>query len=185
MFGKRTVLVTLVTAGLVVSALAVAGATPPSPTGFTSVQIGRGQAARSFEAHQRKGNDVAVNQITGGTRRVLGLALAPRHHRRRRAVRSDHAIQRADRRRQVPGPHLRRRAGVPGAPQHQVQRRQHQQRALCDSGHVLQRAAPWPLSDRPERPWQLLTGGTAGGHGADDLLRQPGRCPYVEHETTV
>ena len=64
MFGKRTVLVTLVTAGLVVSALAVAGATPPSPTGFTSVQIGRGQAARSFEAHQRKGNDVAVNQIT-------------------------------------------------------------------------------------------------------------------------
>jgi quercetin dioxygenase-like cupin family protein len=64
MFGRRMVLVTLMTAGLVVSALAVAGATPPSPTGFTSVQIGRGQAARSFEANQRKGNDVAVNQIT-------------------------------------------------------------------------------------------------------------------------
>ena len=64
MFGRRMVLVTLMTAGLVVSALAVAGATPPSPTGFTSVVIGRGQAARSFEAHQRKGNDVAVNQIT-------------------------------------------------------------------------------------------------------------------------
>ena len=63
MFGKRTVLVTLVTAGLVVSALAVARATPPS-SGFSSVVIGRGQAARSFEAHQRKGNDVAVNQIT-------------------------------------------------------------------------------------------------------------------------
>ena len=63
MFGKRTVLVTLVTAGLVLSALAVASATPPS-SGFSSVVIGRGQAARSFEANQRKGNDVAVNQIT-------------------------------------------------------------------------------------------------------------------------
>jgi quercetin dioxygenase-like cupin family protein len=63
MFGKRTVLVALVTAGLVVSGLAVASATPPS-SGFTSVLIGRGQAARSFEANQRKGNDVAVNQIT-------------------------------------------------------------------------------------------------------------------------
>ena len=64
MFGRRMVLVTLMTAGLVVSALAVAGATPPSPTGFTSVVIGRGQAARSFDVHQRRGNDVAVNQIT-------------------------------------------------------------------------------------------------------------------------
>jgi quercetin dioxygenase-like cupin family protein len=63
MFGKRTVLVALVTAVLVVSGLAVASATPPS-SGFTSVVIGRGQAARSFEANQRKGNDVAVNQIT-------------------------------------------------------------------------------------------------------------------------
>jgi quercetin dioxygenase-like cupin family protein len=63
MLGKRTVLVALVAAGLVVSAVAVASATPPS-VGFASVVIGRGQAARSFEAHQRKGNDVAVNQIT-------------------------------------------------------------------------------------------------------------------------
>lgn len=63
MFGKRTVLVTLVTAGLVLSALAVANATPPS-SGFASVLIGRGQASRSFEVNQRKGNDVAVNQIT-------------------------------------------------------------------------------------------------------------------------
>jgi len=63
MFGKRTVLVTLMATVLVVSALAVASATPPS-SGFTSVLIGRGQASRSFEANQRKGNDVAVNQIT-------------------------------------------------------------------------------------------------------------------------
>ena len=63
MFGKRTVLVALVAAGLMLSAMAVASATPPS-SGFLSVLIGRGQASRSFEAHQRKGNDVAVNQIT-------------------------------------------------------------------------------------------------------------------------
>ena len=63
MSGKRTVLVTLMTAGLVLSALAVASATPPS-SGFLSVQIGRGQASRSFEVDQRKGNDVAVNQNT-------------------------------------------------------------------------------------------------------------------------
>jgi quercetin dioxygenase-like cupin family protein len=63
MFGKRTVLVALVTAGLVLSAVAVASATPPS-LGFSSVVIGRGQASRSFEVEQRKGNDVAVNQIT-------------------------------------------------------------------------------------------------------------------------
>jgi quercetin dioxygenase-like cupin family protein len=63
MFGKRTVLVALMATVLVVSALAVASATPPS-SGFASVLIGRGQAARSFEAHQRRGNDVAVNQIT-------------------------------------------------------------------------------------------------------------------------
>jgi quercetin dioxygenase-like cupin family protein len=62
MFGKRTVLVTLVAAGLVLSAVAVASADPPF--GFTSVLIGRGQANRSFEVHQRKGNDVAVNQNT-------------------------------------------------------------------------------------------------------------------------
>jgi quercetin dioxygenase-like cupin family protein len=62
MFGKKTVLVALVTAGLVLSAVAVASADPG--TGFTSVLIGRGQASRSFEVHQRKGNDVAVSQNT-------------------------------------------------------------------------------------------------------------------------
>jgi quercetin dioxygenase-like cupin family protein len=62
MLGKRTVLVALVTAGLALSAVAVASADPG--TGFSSVLIGRGQASRSFEANQRKGNDVAVNQNT-------------------------------------------------------------------------------------------------------------------------
>ena len=62
MFGKRTVLVTLVAAGLVLSAVAVASADPG--IGFLSVVIGRGQASRSFEVDQRKGNDVAVNQNT-------------------------------------------------------------------------------------------------------------------------
>jgi quercetin dioxygenase-like cupin family protein len=62
MFGRRTVLVTLIAMALVVSAVAVASATDPS--GFASVLIGRGQAGRSFEVHQRRGNDVAVNQIT-------------------------------------------------------------------------------------------------------------------------
>src|ERR671923_1174661 len=62
MFGKKAVLVALVTGGLVLSAVAVASADPPF--GFTSVVIGRGQASRSFEVNQRKGNDVAVNQNT-------------------------------------------------------------------------------------------------------------------------
>jgi quercetin dioxygenase-like cupin family protein len=62
MFEKRTVLVGLVAAGLVLSAVAVASADTPS--GFISVLIGRGQASRSFEVEQRKGNDVAVNQNT-------------------------------------------------------------------------------------------------------------------------
>ena len=62
MFGKRMVLVALVAAGLVLSAVAVASADPPS--GFASVLIGRGQASRSFEVDQRGGNDVAVNQNT-------------------------------------------------------------------------------------------------------------------------
>jgi quercetin dioxygenase-like cupin family protein len=62
MVGKRTVLVALVAAGLVLSAVAVASADPPF--GFTSLVIGRGQASRSFEVEQRKGNDVAVNQNT-------------------------------------------------------------------------------------------------------------------------
>jgi quercetin dioxygenase-like cupin family protein len=63
MFGKRTVLMALMATALVLGAVAVASATPPSP-GFASVVIGSGQASRSFEAHQRKGNDVVVSQIT-------------------------------------------------------------------------------------------------------------------------
>jgi quercetin dioxygenase-like cupin family protein len=62
MFGKKTVLVALVTTALVVSAVAVASA--DTPLGFTSVLIGRGQSAHSFGIHQRKGNDVATNQNT-------------------------------------------------------------------------------------------------------------------------
>ena len=62
MFGKRTVLVALMATTLVLSAVAMASATDPS--GLTNALIGRGQASRSFEVHQRKGNDVAVNQIT-------------------------------------------------------------------------------------------------------------------------
>jgi quercetin dioxygenase-like cupin family protein len=62
MSGKRAMLVALVTAALVVSAVAVASADAPS--GFTSVLIGRGQSAHSFGIHQRKGNDVATNQNT-------------------------------------------------------------------------------------------------------------------------
>jgi quercetin dioxygenase-like cupin family protein len=62
MFGKRAVLVALVTAALVVGAVAVASADAPS--GFTSVLIGRGQSARSFGIQQRKSNDVATNQNT-------------------------------------------------------------------------------------------------------------------------
>jgi quercetin dioxygenase-like cupin family protein len=62
MFGRRTVLVALMAAGLVLGAVAMASATDPS--GFASVVIGRAQASRSFEVNQRKGNDVAVSQIT-------------------------------------------------------------------------------------------------------------------------
>jgi quercetin dioxygenase-like cupin family protein len=63
MFGKRTMLVALMATALVLSAVVVASATPPS-SDFMSVLIGRGQAARSFEVNQRRGNDVAVNQNT-------------------------------------------------------------------------------------------------------------------------
>jgi quercetin dioxygenase-like cupin family protein len=62
MFGKRTVLVALMATTLVLGAVAVASATDPS--GLANVLIGRGQASRSFEVNQHKGNDVAVNQIT-------------------------------------------------------------------------------------------------------------------------
>jgi quercetin dioxygenase-like cupin family protein len=62
MFGKRTVLVALVTAGLVLSAVAVASADAPS--GFTSVLIGRGQSNHFFRVNQRKGDDVVTTQNT-------------------------------------------------------------------------------------------------------------------------
>ena len=62
MFRKRTVLVALMATALVLGVVAVASATDPS--GLVNVVIGRGKASRSFEAHQRKGNDVAVSQIT-------------------------------------------------------------------------------------------------------------------------
>jgi quercetin dioxygenase-like cupin family protein len=62
MLGRRAALVALVTTGLVLSAVAVATADPPS--GFTSVLIGRGQSAHSFGIHQRKGNDVVTAQNT-------------------------------------------------------------------------------------------------------------------------
>ena len=62
MFGKRTMLVALMATVLVLSAVAVASATDPS--GLTNVLIGRGQASRFFEVNQRRGNDVAVSQIT-------------------------------------------------------------------------------------------------------------------------
>jgi quercetin dioxygenase-like cupin family protein len=62
MFGKKAALVGLVTAGLVLSAVAVASADAPS--GFTSVLIGRGQSDHSFGIHQRKGNDVVTTQNT-------------------------------------------------------------------------------------------------------------------------
>jgi quercetin dioxygenase-like cupin family protein len=62
MLGKRTVLVVLTATALVLGMVAVASATDPS--GLTNVLIGRGQASRSFEAHQRRGNDVAASQIT-------------------------------------------------------------------------------------------------------------------------
>jgi quercetin dioxygenase-like cupin family protein len=62
MFGKRAALVGLLTAGLVIIAVAVASADTPS--GFTSVTIGRGQSDHSFGIHQRKSNDVVTSQNT-------------------------------------------------------------------------------------------------------------------------
>ena len=62
MFGKRAGLVGLVTAGLVVSAVAVASADAGS--GVTSVLIGRGQSDQSFKIHQQTGNDVVTAQNT-------------------------------------------------------------------------------------------------------------------------
>src|SRR6266481_4283474 len=62
MFGKRTVLVGLMTTALVASAAAVASATPGS--GETRELIARGQSAHSFGIHQRKDNDVATNKNT-------------------------------------------------------------------------------------------------------------------------
>jgi quercetin dioxygenase-like cupin family protein len=62
MFGKRAALIALVTAGLVVGVIAVASGSPPS--GFTTVQIARGQADHSFRIHQRRANDVVTVQNT-------------------------------------------------------------------------------------------------------------------------
>ena len=60
MFGKRAALVALLTAGLVVGVIAVASGSPPS--GFTSVQIARGQSGHVFAVVQHKGNDIVVAQ---------------------------------------------------------------------------------------------------------------------------
>lgn len=60
MFGKRAALVALVTAGLVVGVIAVASGSPPS--GFTSVQIARGQSGHVFAVVQFKGNDIVTAQ---------------------------------------------------------------------------------------------------------------------------
>jgi quercetin dioxygenase-like cupin family protein len=62
MFGKRAALVALVTAGLVVGVIAVASGSPPS--GFTTVQIARGQPGHPFLIIQRRGNDVVTVQNT-------------------------------------------------------------------------------------------------------------------------
>ena len=61
MFGKKAALVGLVTAGLVVSAVAVASADAGS--GVTSELIGRGQSDH-FKIHQQKGNDVVTVRNT-------------------------------------------------------------------------------------------------------------------------
>ena len=59
MFGKRAALVALLTAGLVVGVIAVAGGSPPS--GFTSTLIARGQSGH-VTVVQHKGNDVVTAQ---------------------------------------------------------------------------------------------------------------------------
>ena len=68
MFGKRAALLALLTAGLVVGVIAVASGTAPS--GFTSVQIARGQSGHFFAVVQFKGNDVVTaqnNEDPGGS----------------------------------------------------------------------------------------------------------------------
>jgi quercetin dioxygenase-like cupin family protein len=60
MFGKRAALVALLTAGLVVGVIAVASGSAPS--GFTSVQIARGQSGHVFAVVQFKGNDIVTAQ---------------------------------------------------------------------------------------------------------------------------
>jgi len=59
MFGKRAVLVGLMSTALVASAAAVASATDGS--GETKIVIARGQSDHSFGIQQRKGNDVVTN----------------------------------------------------------------------------------------------------------------------------
>jgi quercetin dioxygenase-like cupin family protein len=62
MFERKAILVGLVAAGLLASAVSAANADPGA--GFTSVLIGRGQTDQSFKVHQRKGNDVVTAQNT-------------------------------------------------------------------------------------------------------------------------
>ena len=62
MFGKKAVLVGLMTTALVASAAAVASATPGS--GEHREQIARGQSVHSFGIQQRKDNDVVTNKNT-------------------------------------------------------------------------------------------------------------------------
>ena len=62
MYGKRTTLVGLAAAALLVSVVGGASADPGS--GFTSLLIGRGQSDQPFKIHQHKGNDVVTAQNT-------------------------------------------------------------------------------------------------------------------------
>jgi len=59
MFGKKAVLVGLMTTALVASAAAVASATPGS--GETRMLIARGQSVLSFGIPQQEGNDIATS----------------------------------------------------------------------------------------------------------------------------
>jgi quercetin dioxygenase-like cupin family protein len=62
MFGKKAALLALLTAGLVLGVIAVASGSAPS--GFTTVQIARGQSDRNFAVVQFKGNDIVTAQNT-------------------------------------------------------------------------------------------------------------------------
>jgi quercetin dioxygenase-like cupin family protein len=60
MFGKRAALTALLTAGLVVGVIAAANGSPPS--GFSSVQIARGQSGHFFGVLQFRGDDIVTAQ---------------------------------------------------------------------------------------------------------------------------